>query len=146
MVKYLLSVLFVCLVVASGNVLASDSVTVSVRVDGLRNNNGICRLLLFASKKGFPDSPKDALLVSNENICGQEVVFSIKIKPGMYAISVLHDENINGVIDKAWYGKPKEGFGTSNNPKVGFSAPGYEESEIRLDEKNRSLVIKLNYL
>lgn len=40
---------------------------------------------------------------------------------GTYAVIALHDENTNGEMDKNFIGRPKEGFGTSNN--LTFFAP-----------------------
>jgi uncharacterized protein (DUF2141 family) len=33
------------------------------------------------------------------------------IKPGKYAIAVIHDENCNGKLDTNMFGIPKEGYG-----------------------------------
>jgi uncharacterized protein (DUF2141 family) len=33
------------------------------------------------------------------------------IKPGNYAIAVIHDENRNGELDTNMFGIPKEGYG-----------------------------------
>lgn len=146
MTKSFLPVLLICLFALFGKTLASDSITVHVKIEGFKSNDGICRLLLFKNKKGFPDSHKDAEIVLNGNIHGKTAEFSFTVMPGKYAISILHDENLNKKIDKTWYGKPKEGFGTSNNPKVGFSPPGFEGSAVNIDEKNNYFTITLNYL
>jgi len=146
MVRTVFLVLLVCLVAASGEVLASDSIDVCVMVEGFRSNGGSCRLLLFDSKEGFPDSRRQAVAMLSEKIHGHAAVFTFKVTPGKYAIAILHDENSNGTMDKTWYGKPTEGFGASNNPKIGFGPPGFEESAIVLDEKHNHLTITLIYL
>ena len=146
MTKNILFALFISLVAAFGKVLANDSITVNVTVEGFRNKVGICRLLLFENKKGFPDSREYAKLMLSGNIREETVKFSFKVKPGIYAISILHDENVNERLDKTWYGKPTEGIGASNNPKIGFGPPGFKESLINLDEKNKYIKIKLNYM
>ncbi len=146
MVKIIIPALLICLATVSGEVFASDSITVHVTTEGFKSEDGICRLLLFKSKKGFPDSRKDAELVINRNISGKKAEFSFKVMSGKYAISILHDENLNEKMDKTWFGKPKEGFGASNNPKVRRSPPEFEESVVILDENNKYLTINLNYL
>jgi len=146
MAKSILLALILLLTTASGELSANDSISVYVTIEGFKNEEGICRLLLFESEKGFPDSHEYAVLMLNENIQGKIVKFSFKIKSGKYAISILHDANSDGEMDKTWYGKPKEGFGVSNNPEVGFSQPDFEESAVNLDENNNYLVIRLNYL
>ena len=103
---------------------AGDSITVSVEVEGFRNENGLCRLLLYENENGFPDSPEDAKLMLSRKVEGKILDFIFKIIPG----------------------KPKEGFGTSNNPKIHFSPPGFEESAIEIDKKNNYIKIKIKYL
>jgi len=145
-VKILLPVLSICLVVASGEARARDSVNVHVTVVGFKSDDGSCRLLLFESQKGFPDARGKAAMVLSVEILERSADFSFRVRPGKYAIAILHDENANERMDKTWYGKPKEGFGASNNPKVGLGPPGFEESAVLLDEKNSSLTITMTYL
>jgi uncharacterized protein (DUF2141 family) len=146
MMRSVLPVLLICLVVASGKVRAGDSIYVHLTVEGFRSDNGSCRLLLFESQKGFPDSRDKAAMMLSSKIRGQRAEFTITVRPGRYAIAILHDENANEKMDKTWYGRPKEGFGASNNPKVGFGPPGFEESAVILDEKDNRLTITMNYL
>jgi uncharacterized protein (DUF2141 family) len=146
MVRIASPVLVFCLAMASGEVLASDSISVYVKVEGFRSDDGICRLLLFESSKGFPDSRGKAAAMLSGKIHGRRVGFSVTVRPGRYAIAILHDENANEKMDKTWYGKPKEGFGASGNPEIGYGPPGFEESAVILDEKNNHLTITLNYL
>jgi uncharacterized protein (DUF2141 family) len=146
MLKIVLAILAFCPVVAIGEALAEDSVNVHVTVEGFRSDDGICRLLLFANKKGFPDSGSNAVAMLSTRIHGRRGSFTVRMRPGRYAIAILHDENANASMDKTWYGKPKEGFGASGNPKVGFGPPGFEESAVSLDEKNNHLTIMVNYL
>ena len=71
--------------------------------------------------------------------------FDFDITPGTYAISVLHDENLNEKLDKTWYGKPVEGFGISNNPKINFGPPDFRKSSISLKDKNCFVSISMKY-
>ena len=145
MIKAILTMLLVFLAAALGEALPNDSITVYVKIEGFKNENGLCWLLLFEGKKGFPDSTGDAALMLSGKINEKSAEFSFKVRPGMYAISVLHDENSNGQMDKTWYGKPTEGIGSSNNPKVGSGPPKFEESAVNLDGNNNHLKIKLRY-
>jgi uncharacterized protein (DUF2141 family) len=145
MVKTVLPMLLIFLAAAFGETLQNDSITVHVKIEGFKSENGLCWLLLFENKKGFPDSTGDAALMLSGKIREKSAEFSFKVRPGMYAISVLHDENSNRQMDKTWYGKPTEGIGSSNNPKVGSSPPKFEESAVNLDGNNTHLRIRLSY-
>ncbi len=65
------------------------------------------------------------------------------IKPGNYAISIFHDKNANGKLDKNFLGIPKESYGFSNNPPSTFGPPKFEKSRIEIQE-NAKVSIKLN--
>ncbi|MDD3044909.1 MAG: DUF2141 domain-containing protein, partial [Candidatus Delongbacteria bacterium] len=54
--------------------------------------------------------------------------------------------NSNEKLDKTWYGKPKEGFGISNNPRTKFGPPSFEESAVIIDHNNVEFLIKMLYL
>ena len=146
MLKTIISVLLINFALICGASPTNDTVTITVTVDGFRNQTGKCRLLLFDSKKGFPDSPEHAKLMLSSDIRSETVEFSFSINPGSYAIAILHDENSNGKLDKTWYGKPEEGFGTSNNPKIRSGPPGFGDCVVQLDKKNNSVNIKLKYI
>jgi uncharacterized protein (DUF2141 family) len=45
------------------------------------------------------------------------------LKPGKYAVRYFHDENLNGVMETNMAGKPKEGYGFSNNVTGMFGLP-----------------------
>jgi uncharacterized protein (DUF2141 family) len=146
MMKLFMPMLLFLLTAAFGEVPQSDGITIYVTIDGFKSEDGLCRLLLFDGEKGFPDSSENAALMLSGSIQKKSAEFSFKIRPGIYAIAALHDENLNGKMDKTWYGKPLEGFGSSNNPKVGSGPPGFEESSASIDENNDHFKIKLNYL
>lgn len=120
--------------------------TVFVTVEGFRNEDGLCRLLVFKNKKGFPDSIDFAEHAESAVIRERTAEFSFALQPGVYAIAVLHDENEDHAMDKTWYGKPLEGFGASNDPKVNFSPPRFEQAMIRIGEDDTYLRIALRYV
>jgi uncharacterized protein (DUF2141 family) len=54
------------------------------------------------------------------------------LKPGTYAVSVLHDENANGRLETNFLGIPREGAGISNNASPEFSAPRFNDAAFQL--------------
>jgi uncharacterized protein (DUF2141 family) len=67
------------------------------------------------------------------------------IPQGTYAVSVFHDENMNGKLDKNFVGAPKEGYGASNNPKKRMGPPKFDEAKFSADQLQHSVEIKLIY-
>ena len=118
----------------------------SIRITNLRNSDGYIGIALFRSKEGFPDDSENAFALTGTEPTGTEVECVLENIPyGTYAVSVLHDENRNRKMDKTWIGKPKEGFGTSNNPKVRFGPPKFDESNFTLGSEEVALIINMNY-
>jgi uncharacterized protein (DUF2141 family) len=145
MLKYLFMISLLLLPAVSGKTLPEE-ITVHVKAEGLKNNKGMCYLLLFKNKKGFPDSRAQAETVIQKPIEGSSVDFIFNAVAGKSAISVLHDENLNEKMDKTWYGKPVEGFGVSNNPRIGEGPPEFDESAISILNKNTIIHIRMIYL
>jgi uncharacterized protein (DUF2141 family) len=98
----------------SMNLFAEDSDShgdIVLTVDGFHNEKGIVRIALFTSSDGFPDQPAKAIKNLDTEIQDGKLKTSFMDKSyGIYAVSVLHDENRNGKMDTNWVGMPKEGF------------------------------------
>ena len=121
--------------------------SITVHITGLRNLNGMVGASLYASKKGFPDTPERSYATLVKKITATEDTFVFENVPyGTYAISVLHDENGNGKMDKNFFGLPTEGCGISTNPKIGMGGPKYNDSVFTLNSKQLEMTIDVRYL
>jgi uncharacterized protein (DUF2141 family) len=67
------------------------------------------------------------------------------IKPGNYAIAVIHDENRNGELDTNMFGIPKEGYGFSSGAKVTMSAPSFSDAVFSYDGGHLQMSVSLHY-
>ena len=65
---------------------------------------------------------------------------------GEYAISVYQDKNDNGKLDTGLFGIPKEPFGFSNDPKMGFGPPKYKDSAFTLQAPETTIQISVKKL
>jgi len=126
--------------------VSSLSGTITVHIKGLKNPDGMLGVALYTTKNGFPDKPEQALAtkVSKNGSDSFAATFE-NIPYGTYAVSVLHDENGNGKMDKGFFGIPKEGFGVSNNPKIRRGPPSFNEALFSLDTSKLELSISMNY-
>lgn len=119
---------------------------IRVKVSNLRNSTGVVGIALFSTTKGFPEKPFQAMtgtsIPATSTPC---VVVFDNIPYGTYAVSVLHDENSNGKMDKTFIGIPKEGFGTSNNPQIRRGPPSFDESQFIVNGASVDLDISMNY-
>jgi uncharacterized protein (DUF2141 family) len=120
---------------------------IHVTILNIRNGIGTVDCALFNSPSGFPREVLHSAMrlvvmrvPSSEARCDFE-----DIPPGNYALVVLHDENMNGKIDTDWLGVPKEGYGFSNNAKVAFKTPSFNDASFVYDGKTLDLTIALRY-
>jgi uncharacterized protein (DUF2141 family) len=119
---------------------------IAVNVGNFRNQNGYLGCRLLNQAEGFPESSKGAVQ-KRVAISGKTARCDFEnVAPGTYAISVMHDENGNGKLDKSFFGVPTEGYGASNNHTYAMSAPKWEESKFVVEAgKSVGLGISLRY-
>jgi uncharacterized protein (DUF2141 family) len=144
--RHCAAIITAALLLTSAPVVAQDA-TLVVNMTGFRNSNGQAAVAVFNAQEGFPSDAAKAVrkqLVRIEN--GRAIATFNDVPPGSYAVSVLHDENGNGVMDKSLLGKPREGYGVSNNAKArSFSAPSFESATFSLQAPGRDLIIEIRY-
>lgn len=64
---------------------------------------------------------------------------------GRYAAQAFHDENVNGKVDRALFGIPKEGVGFSRNARITFSAPKWRDAEFDFAGHDQRIGFRLRY-
>jgi uncharacterized protein (DUF2141 family) len=119
---------------------AQAASTLTVRVTELRNAVGKIRLTLFRDS-----SPVETREVEiDAATLSAKTVFE-KISPGVYAVYLFHDENMNGKMDTNDMGIPLEGYGMSNNPEKRPGKPGFDETNFPVNQPECAIEIKMIY-
>ena len=124
----------------------NEDTKITVIVNGFKNASGNCIINIYTKSTGFPNNNKLAyksIPVKIKNNSAQ-LIFE-NMEPGTYAVSVLHDANGNGVMDKNMFGIPSEGYGASNNIIPSFSSPKFEDSKFKITNQDKTIVIKIEY-
>lgn len=99
--------------------------TVVVAIEGLRSARGRVMACLTTDARTFPDCDKDPAAHKLSVAAGPGAVLEFRgVAPGRYAISLFHDENGNGRLDKLMM-IPREGFGFSRDAPVRFGPPRF---------------------
>lgn len=120
--------------------------TIDVVVRGLHSHEGALLLALFASQDGFPGNADKALRRMRATIEADTVAFSINDVPaGEYAVSILHDENDNGKMERGMFGRPAEGYGFSRDARGTFGPPGFDDAAFVVSGKAVRLEIEMVY-
>jgi len=121
-------------------------IILDVTITGLRSRDGRILACLTANPKTFPGCEKDpkALRVNVPTTEGGHFRLS-GVKPGLYALAVIHDENGNGRMDMALF-LPREGVGVSRNPKLRMGPPTFASAAFRIGGDDTTLSVAMKYL
>ena len=125
----------------------SDTATLTVHVDKLRNANGLVQFALYNREDTLPDEHFEKfykIAVAPIENRAASIVFE-DLPPGVYAVNILHDENENGQIDRRFL-LPKEGIGFSNYESIGITnKPTFSKASFEL-KGDKDIVVKVIYL
>lgn len=135
--------LFLLLCVARTAWGLDESITLNVSVSGAKPNTGQIVVMLFNSKKDYIDQPLAEQKVPVDESGNGDLHFS-GLKAGEYAAAVYHDADMNGKLNKNFFGFPKEKIGFSNNAKPRMGPAPYKKARFMLSSENAEISITLS--
>lgn len=119
-----------------------SQVKLEVIIKNIKEPKGTIRVGLFTTEKDFLKNAAEGKIVKAS---GKEITVVFEnLKPGDYAVSVIHDENENGELDANIMGIPKEGFAFGNNAMGTFGPPSFDKAKRSLT-KDEKQIIALRY-
>lgn len=118
--------------------------SLTIKVENLRNSKGVVQYALYNKEGSIPDEKyKRYFRKGIREIKNNRSTLTFNDLPaGEYAVSILHDENENGKIDKKFLLPiPSEGVGISNYQSIGFSnRPNFSKASFLVDSSLTKLV------
>lgn len=123
--------------------LAGDVV---ITVTDLRSSKGVVRACMTIRADIFPKCIKDPS--AHRTVVpasGKVEIRFTGVKPGDYAIALLHDENDNGKADRAMGMMPREGYGFSRDAPVKMAPPKFRDAVFTQGEGTSHVTIKMRY-
>ena len=146
MIKRLLRGCCVFLVAFGGSgVLAEESTaTVNLTVTNIRSQVGKLYISVYDSKDTFlGDTKVYQQAVGLENLHDGRLEVELTLPYGALAISVHHDSNANGEMDRNFIGIPKEPVGLSNGHVPRFGPPKFSKAVIEISQPQQQELIAL---
>jgi uncharacterized protein (DUF2141 family) len=120
---------------------------IHIEISGLRSDKGQMLCALFSSAESFPTKADKAVARLTAKIAERQAVCDFTgVAPGTYAVSVVHDENSNGKLDRNFIGMPREGVGASNDAKGHMGPPKFNAASFPYKGGRLDLKIHVNYL
>lgn len=146
-IRVMIQLYFIIILFSSFKNKEDNLFTLTVSVDNLRNSEGVVQFAVYNKAGSFPDEHytkyyrKLTAKIANKT----SIITFENIPAGKYAVNILHDENINGKIDKGFV-LPIEGIGFSNYQSIGiFNRPTLKKASFELLD-NKKVDIKIIYL
>ena len=124
-----------------GNI-STDVHSLSLTINNIKSIEGTIEVGLFDRNEKFLEAGEAYKSISVPINSSSESIVIKNLPKGVYAISLYHDKNANGVCDRNFFGIPKEPYGFSTNFKPKFSAPTFEDCAFNLFS-DHSLAIDL---
>jgi len=119
---------------------------VVVTVTDLRSDKGVVRACMTTRADIFPKCIKDPAAHRAVVPAGKDLVIRFTgVKPGDYAIALLHDENGNGKADRAMGMMPREGYGFSRDAPVRMAPPRFRDAVFAQGEGTSRMTIRMRY-
>jgi uncharacterized protein (DUF2141 family) len=124
---------------------AAPVARLDVQVDQLRSTKGQLRFCLTSDPANFPNCVDDADAVTRSVPAGARRLTLDGLPQGSYALAVIHDENGNHRLD-TFAGVPREGFGFSRNPAIGFGPPRFTAARFVLAGDADRQQVRMRYI
>lgn len=121
--------------------------SLKVEANGIRKSTGSVLFALYNREDAIPDEhyKKCFRKLSGEIVNGKSTVIFKNLPEGKYAVSILHDEDNDGKIDKNFI-LPIEGIGFSNYQTIGLlNKPNFEKASFILNS-DITIMIEVIYL
>ena len=121
---------------------------ITVRVVNLRSADGVVRACMTPTEKSFPKCRGiDGVHAAKVKAHAGKLYLTFKdVRPGRYAIALLHDENDNGKADRALGMMPREGFGFSRDAPVRMGPPKFDDAVFEVGGRHHDMTIKMRYM
>jgi uncharacterized protein (DUF2141 family) len=124
---------------------ASPVARLEIDIDRMRSSKGVIQICLTSDPQNFPACVDDARALTRTIPAATREVRFDALPVGDYAVAVIHDENANKKLD-TMMGIPREGFGFSRNPAIGFGPPKFAAARFVLDKNGTEQDIRMRYL
>ena len=124
----------------------SDTYTLKIDVTGLRNAMGQVQFALYNKEDTIPDEKYKKYYIKHNGkiVNGSSSITFNDLPSGKYAVNILHDEDLDGEIDKGFV-FPKEGIEFSNFSSIGLrNRPSFTKASFDL-VKDMTKSIKIIY-
>lgn len=127
---FLLLLFIATMPVVEATEMPTEAITVTVKNIKFERAGEVLVFVFY--RQGFPKQHNEAIATFIQPVTGDELLVEIEVpRDQTFALKVLHDENMDGMVSKNWTGiLPYDGLGFSNGARIRFSAPDFDDAMI----------------
>ncbi len=111
----------------------------------MRNDSGSVRCGLYSSANGFREPGREMRGAVAPIKDGHATCVFGGVPAGTYAVAVFHAEHNETQMETGLFGKPKQGYGFSNNPSSTFGPPSFASAAFAYKGGTLNLPVQLSY-
>lgn len=127
--------------------ISSRAGDLSIKVNGVKGNLGVLQIALFDDDIAYGklDYHRAYAVLTLPARNMSKMVTLYDLPDGDYVISLLHDENKNGVMETNRLGLPTEGYGISNTSSV-IDTLSFDDAKFLLGNDAKTAIVDMHYL
>ena len=114
-----------------------------IKILNIEENNGLIHFAIYDKPEFFPENEGKKIGFKKKitELINDQVTIT-DLEESFYAVAIYHDKNSNNKFD-TFLSIPQEKFGFSNDAKVFFGPPSFDEAAFYL-KKNQRLKIEIS--
>ncbi len=102
--------------------------SIHLNITNIRSDKGQICVGVFTNSESFEqEEPCIEKCYSKKNFADGKYEIVLDLKPGIYGVSILDDENMNGKMNYNFLGVPTEGFGFGGYKHKGLKKPVFSD-------------------
>lgn len=122
-------------------------IRIVVRATAFKGTKGQAIVALYNSSDSWLKLDR-ALRITRVPVASDSLDVTFEgMEPGVYGVSVIHDENVNGKLDMRYFPipGPVEGAGVSRDATATFGPPSWNDSKIRIGDVGGLVALRIRY-
>jgi uncharacterized protein (DUF2141 family) len=137
--------LLLALVLLMLGIGAARAADLTVTVDRIRSAQGQITFSLYDNRDAWLKDNRSVVDTAVPARAGSVSVVFRNLKPGVYAVVTMHDDNGDGHMDFTFLGMPKKGYAFSNNVRPFLSAPHFLRAAFTIGTTDAAILIHMVY-
>ena len=120
--------------------------TLTVEITNIKSKKGKIAVAVFKNNEDFiKEKPYFDNSYSKADLKCGTMKIKLKLKPGVYGITVLDDKNNDGKMEYNFIGMPREGYGFSNFTDRVLRRPEFKKFDFLIGENDKTVYVKMKY-